>query len=280
MEQDISLFIANSGENERFAAGAYVGDEIEIAVVEHSCVAEPRVKPYCIYYKKKFYVDGYKFDKVWCYEMPFLEKSDFQYFLHYYNDFGRLGSLDENGMQQYWVTEGFFLEKNEHTKKLLTPKCFKWQKNHKVSYDKKFGCHDMIFVYHSSALENQYGCGKSSYSYIYLSNNMNEAIFTKSRTELYYCKDIKALTYQSLEKNFKKHTKNAHQNAFWDFAVPQNSNTLLGCYESYNLISVNAADNMLLDTVEYFPGISIFGCNFSNADIDEGVQLIIKVNGA
>lgn len=280
LQQDISLFIANSGENERFVAGAYVGDEIEIAVVEHSCVAEPRVKPYCIYYKKKSCFDGYKFDKVWCYEMPFLEKSDFQYFLHSYNDFGRLGSLDEKGMQQYWVTEGFFIEKNEHTKKLLTPKCFMWQKNRKVSYNKKFGCRDVIFVYHSSALENQYGCGESSYSYIYLSNNMNEAIFTKSRIELYYCKNIKALTYQSLEENFKKHTKNAHQNAFWDFAVPQNSNTLLGCYESYNLISVNAADNMLLDTVEYFPGISIFGCNFSNASIDEGAQLIIKANGA
>lgn len=38
----------------------------------------------------------------------------------------------------------------------------------------------MIFVYHSSALENQYGCGKSSYSYIYLSNNMNEAILRKA----------------------------------------------------------------------------------------------------
>lgn len=108
---------------------------------------------------------------------------------------------------------------------------------------------------------------------------MNEAIFTKSRTELYYCKDIKALTYQSLEKTLRSIQK-CTSKCFWDFAVPQNSNTLLGCYESYNLISVNAADNMLLDTVEYFPGISIFGCNFSNADIDEGVQLIIKVNGA
>ena len=280
LKQDISLFIANSGENERFVAGAYVGDEIEIAVVEHSCVAKPRVKPYCIYYKKKVNLDGCKFDKVWGYEMPFLEKSDFQYFLHSYNDFGCLGSLDENGMQQYWVTEGFFLEENEHTKNLLPPKCFKWQKNHKVPYNKKLGCHDMISVYHSSAMENQYGCGESGYRYIYLSNDMNEAIFTKSRAELYYCKDIKALTYESLEANFKEHTKNAHQTAFWDFAVPQNSDTLLGCYESYNLISVNAEDNMLLDTVEYFPGISIFGCDFSNADIDEGAQLIIEANGS
>lgn len=280
LKHDISHFIANSGKNERFVAGAYVGDEIEIAVVEHSCVAKPRVKPYCIYYKKKITSVGCEFDKTWGYEMPFLEKSNFQYFLHSYNDFGCLGSLDENGMQQYWVTEGFFLEENESTNKLLTPKCFKYQKNRKISYKKKFGHHDMISVYHSSALENQYGCGESSYSYIYLSNDMSEAIFTKSRIELYYCKDLKALTYQSLEENFKKHTKNAHQNAFWDFAVPQNSDALLGCYEGYNLISVNAEDNMLLDAVEYFPGISIFGCDFSNADVDEGAQLIIEANGA
>lgn len=109
---------------------------------------------------------------------------------------------------------------------------------------------------------------------------MNEAILTKSRIELYYCKDIKVLTYQSLEATFKKHLKNAHQTAFGDFAVPQNSDTLLDCYESYTLISVNTKDNMLLDTIEYFLGISIFGCDFSNAEIDEGVKLIITANGS
>lgn len=90
---------------------------------------------------------------------------------------------------------------------------------------------------------------------------------------------MRKLTYQSFENGFEEHTKNANQNAFWDFVVPQNSENLLGCYENYNLISINAENNMLLDTIEYFPGISFFGCDFLNADIDEGAQLIIAANG-
>lgn len=277
--QNVSNCIVNSGKNELFISGIYINREIQIAVVERSCVDEPRVKPYCIYYKKLIHNNELHFDKVWSYEMPTLEKTDFNYFMHGYNDLGTLGSFDENGRHQYWVTEGFFLEENETTKKFLAPKCFKWRGNRKIAIDKKFIPYDMIFVCHSSALVNQYGCGKSGYSYLFLSEDMKEAIFTKNRVQLFYCDNLRDLTYQSLENGFEEHTKNANQNAFWDFVVPQNSETLLGCYESYNLISINAKDNQLLDTIDYYPGISIFDCDFSNATIDEGARLIISANG-
>ena len=175
--RDASICVVDSGNNERFIAGNYVHSEIEIAVVEHSCVSEPRVKPYCCYYKKGLYNNEYRFDKVWSYEMPVLEKTDFQYFLHGHNDLGALGSIDESGCQQYWVTKGFFLEENEITKKLLTPKCFKWHGNRKIAVNREFYPYDMIFVCHSSALENQYSCGRNGCSYIFLSEDMHPLLF-------------------------------------------------------------------------------------------------------
>lgn len=48
-----------------------------------------------------------------------------------------------------------------------------------------------------------------------------------------------------------------HQDTYWDLAIPWWDGTLIGCFESYSLIHIAAANNALLDAIEYGPGISI-----------------------
>lgn len=87
------------------------------------------------------------------------------------------------------------------------------------------------------------------------------------------------LTYQQMQAAFQNSFTNVHPNTYWDLAIAWHDNTLIGCYEAYNLMHIAADDNKLLDTIEYYPGISIFGCKFKNIRTDEETRKIIEVNG-
>lgn len=274
----INSIVSNSGENERFVSGLYVDEQIEIAVVEHSSVAAPKVEPYCIYYNKQ--EDGSKttFVRSWYYLMPKLDKALFSKFIFQNNDLGALGSFGEDGFQQYWATRGFFLEDLPEINKLLHPKSYSWRGNHIVSVEKTFHKYDMLYVYHTSELTNQYGCGQSGYNYVFLSDDMSEAILIKDKQKLLHCKDIKRLNYKEIATEMENYSSKANQNAFWDFVVPKNDGNLLGCYEFYNLIEVRADNNALLNMISYYPGISIMGCKFNKTISDEYVSDIISAN--
>ena len=100
--------VTKAGPNERLAAGNYRGEEVEVAVVEHSGQEQPSVKPHCTYYRRG--ADG-AYLRSWYYLMPELDEKLFRYFLYATGDLGFGGSNDEKGFQQYWVTKGFFLER-------------------------------------------------------------------------------------------------------------------------------------------------------------------------
>ena len=63
---------------------------------------------------------------------------------------------------------------------------------------------------------------------------------------------------------FQNSFAGVHQDTYWDLAIPWHDGTLIGCFESYNLMHVVTTDNKLLGTVEYRPGISVLACKFSN----------------
>lgn len=84
--------VTKAGPNERLAAGNYRGEEVEVAVVEHSGQEEPSVKPHCTYYRRS--ADG-AYLRSWYYLMPELDEKLFRYFLYATGDLGFGGSNDE-----------------------------------------------------------------------------------------------------------------------------------------------------------------------------------------
>ncbi len=271
--------VAQAGKNERFAAGNYRGNEIEIAVVEHSSQAEPSVKPYCVFYRHGRNSQGPTYLRSWYYLMPELDESLFRYFLYQNSDLGFGGSNDENGFQTYWVTRGFFLEQLPDLKRFFKPKSYTWQGNRRLKLNMEFQPLDEIFVWHKTAITNRYGVGDSGFSYMYLADDMSEAVITNNKTHLLYQKPLMNLSYQQMQAAFQNSFTNVHLNTYWDLAIAWYDNTLIGCYEAYNLMHICADDNKLLDTIEYYPGISIFGCKFKNICADEETKKIIEVNG-
>lgn len=63
---------------------------------------------------------------------------------------------------------------------------------------------------------------------------------------------------------FQNSFAEVHQDTYWDLAIPWYDGTLIGCFESYNLIHVITVNNKLLDEINHRPGISILSCKFDN----------------
>ena len=253
------ITVTKAGPNERLAAGNYRANEVEVAVVEHSSKEEPRVKPHCTYYRCS--ADGV-YLRSWYYLMPKLDEKLFRYFLYATEDLGFSGSNDENDVQQYWVTKGFFLERLPELGRFFKPQCYIWRGNRHLKLDKDFQPLDEIFVWHKAAIANRYGVGDSGFSYMYLADDMSEAIITDSRRHLLYQKPLRGLTYRQMKDAFRNSFAVVHQDTYWDLAIPWWDGTLIGCFESYNLMHIAAANNKLLGAIEYRPGISILNCKF------------------
>lgn len=267
--------VTKAGPNERLAAGNYRGDEVEVAVVEHSGQEEPSVKPHCTYYRRD--TDGI-YLRSWYYLMPELDETLFRYFLYATGDLGFGGSNDKDGFQQYWVTKGFFLERLPELDRFFKPKCYTWRGNRRLKLDKEFQPLDEIFVWHKTAITNRYSVGDSGFSHMYLADDMSEAVITDNRRHLLYKKPLRELTYQQMKDTFQNSFAGVHQDTYWDLAVPWWDGSLIGCFESYNLMHVTAVDNELLDAVEYYPGISVIGCKFFNIYTDNVTREIIAIN--
>lgn len=255
------MSVVKADSNERLAAGNYRGDEVEVAVVEHSSQKEPSVKPHCTYYRRG--ANG-TYLRSWYYLMPELDEPLSRYFLYATGDIGFGGSNDKDGFQQYWVTKVFFLERLPELERFFKPKCYTWRGNRRLNLDKEFQPLDEIFVWHKVAITNRYSVGDSGFSYMYLADDMSEAIITDNRRYLLYQKPLQGLTYQQMKDAFQNSFVGVHQDTYWDLAIPWFDGTLIGCFESYNLMHVATDDNKLLDTIEYCPGVSVLGCKFNS----------------
>jgi len=261
LESGALTTVVKSGPNERLTAGHYRGEEVEVAVVEHSGQEQPAVKPHCTYYRRG--ADG-TYLRSWYYLMPELDETLFRCFLYATGDLGFGGSNDEEGFQQYWVTKGFFLERLPELNRFFQPKCYTWRGNRRLKLDKEFQPLDEIFVWHKTAITNRYSVGDSGLSHMYLADDMSEAIITDNRRHLLYQKPLRGLTYQQMKDAFQNCFAGVHQDTYWDLAIPWHDGTLIGCFESYNLIHLSATRNELLDTIESCPGVSILGCSFQS----------------
>ena len=275
-----SVFVAQSGQNERFASGQYCQDEVEIAVVEHEKNGAPRIKPRCDYYSRVNVGERIAYSLIWSYMIPTLDEQDYQYFLHSYNDFGVGCSNDTEGIQSYWVTRGFFTTDKSGLKQYSFPQSFEWAEGKRVPVEKTVGGR-YLYVRHKHELTNRYHIGKGncSFSVIYLSDDWSEGVITDDGTCLLFTAKPQCVSWEDLDRQFREHFSNVPPYTMWSFAVPYDDDSLLACYDGFKLMLISKKDNMTLDDVHYYPGVSIYGCNFRGASITENAKETVIANG-
>lgn len=271
--------VTASGDNERLLSGAYQDSEIEVCVTEHSLLEEPRVKTRCDYYLRTENNGEISYLRQWYYIIPEMNEIQSQYFIYQNGDLGGEGAHDESGFQTCWITEGFFLEELPELHNILNPECFRLENGHTVIFKKHFEPQRKIYVRHTKALANRYRKMHSKYTYMYLSDDMKDAILTEDTLRLSYQKDLKTLTYQLLENDFKRNMGESESHGYWDFAAPWTDEILVGCMENYHLVPIEIRTGESKEGIFYTPGISIHGCSFRDARADSTAEEMILQNG-
>ena len=266
-------------DNERLAMAYYSNEEIEVVVVEHSCIVTPRVQSRCDFYMRINTDVKTNYVRQWYYILPTLKEELYPYFIYQHNDLGTSASNNKDGIQSYWVTRGFFLENLKEATYITTPECYVKEGDIFIKANKRFEPLDMICVCHYSDLTKGSRNKESRICFTYLSNDMNIAVFTDKGERLSYQKNLHTLTYKDLKNDLNRNIGDDDGHAYWDFAVPWLNDSLIGCCGFFHMIGVDLITGELMEETTYYPGISIYLCNFKNALIDEASRSIIIYNG-
>lgn len=271
-----SHLILESSDNERIANANYTGSYIEIALVEDWVNSPCHVESRCEFYQRKRIKEKIYYQFSWGYILPELTDDLFPYFIPQHGDLGITGAKYENGLQAYWITQGFFLERERLN--IPLPKCYKMEKSKRISLAAPPVDLEFIFYKHERAI-SKYQNDENGFSYVYLSDDAKKAIFLKNSCYIFVHDDYRSCTYKEMSQGFEKKIGGYDGNACWEFAIPWESSDIIASYENYQLMRLNADTGAELQQLEYTPGLAICGCSFSDIIADPELKEELKING-
>lgn len=273
---DTLHLILGPSDNERIANANYTGSYIEIAIVEDWINGSCHVESRCEFYQRKRIKEKIYYQFSWGYILPELTDDLFPYFIPHHGDLGITGAKYENGLQSYWVTQGFFLEKDRLN--IPFPECYKIEKNKRISLSEPPVVIEFIFYKHERAI-SKYQNDENGFSYVYLSDDAKKAIFLKNSCYIFIHDNYRSCTYKEMLQGFEKEIGGYDGNACWEFAIPWENSDIIASYENYQLMRMDAVTGEELQQIEYTPGLAICGCSFSNIIADQELKEELKING-
>ena len=269
------LTIAESIGKERFVYGNYADAQIEITVVEGE---EEGLPTRCEYYSRVETSAGSRFIKEWYYVVPELPDDLFQYFVHSNGDLGKEGPHDEDGIQKYRLTRGFFLEEWPEFAHIMSPECYRLDGDTFVTCDTQFRKLEMICVHHVKALFSR--GTENRITIMYMDMETGEAILSRNSADLAWMNDLRSVSYKRIVETFDRHIGNEKGYYCWNYVVPWQDNKMLGCFETYQIVLVDRDTGERTNPVKYEPGLSLTGCMFTNINANDDVKSLIKSSGA
>lgn len=265
--------------NESFVGADYIGNEIQIAIAARKSAHEKFVRSRCDHYRRIRKSGSCSYQRKWGYYIPILSPELAESFIHQNHDMGIGGGYDKDGIQSYWLTQGFFMSEDVAVEQFLTVECFEYKKEiRKKIPAKKLDLFQFLYVQHNFSIDNPQRVGGTNYCYSYLSDDFSKAVCIHDYEELYLWEDMKKKPECPIFFDYKgKEDEYAH--AYWDYAIPSGDGRLLFCYENYRLLQVDAKNGRIDEEIPYTPGIAISGCKFKNIIADEDTKSLLRNNG-
>ncbi len=276
ISSEVCHLIRESSENERLAGAYYLDRYIELAIVEDWVNGSCHVDSHCEFYQRRRMKEKIYYVLKWKYIMPELTEELSPYFIPQHGDLGITGAKTQDGLQEYWVTQGFFLEKERFDIPQL--EWYEFVRKRWTQLSKPPVELDFIFFKHVHTI-SKYRNDDAGFSYTYLSDDGGTAIFLKKSCCLFLHENYRRCTYGELSNGFKKELGSYEGNACWEFAIPWGKSDIVACYENYQLMRLDAATGDELQQVEYTPGLAVCGCSFFGMDGDEELKEELRING-
>ena len=279
-----SFLVKAAEANELFIDGNYTNDRIpliEVAIVEHFNYDEPKIEPHCDYLAIHRTSKNTTYTLDWRYYMPTLTPETAKNFLHYSYDIGSGASYTKDEYQTYWCTQGFFLNNYPSDPVFQNIQCIKFNGKRSKKIVKKFGKLQRLYCRHDFPLTNQYRTEKNCNSYAYCSDDFSEVIQIQEYRHIQYWHNLLTDTpyCEKYVYNNGTNTSDELSYAYVDTLIPWNSDSVLACYEQYNLMQLKKSGQGQSIQIPYTPGICIMNCSFYNVNATKELLQIIKYNG-
>lgn len=269
-----TVYEADSGE--MITEALYNCTLINIGISRAVNYKDPYIDSVCEIYERS-QDETYEFK--YGYYLPTLDEVTFKDFIHKNHDLGTPCSLDKNNSQDFWITKGFYAKSSSEITNLLHVETFSKNNNSRVHegyMDLPLYC--MIFAKHNFALDKTDSQKKGFNSYSYLSADFSEVTFINDYQLMAYYSDYKHYP-KCTEFDYKDNPELAENGSkYWDFALPISNSRFICCAENYRLFIVNGSGKFISE-IEYVPGLSICGCSFFKANMDEICRETVESNG-
>ena len=146
---------------------------------------------------------------------------------------------------------------------------------------KEFDKLQMLYCRHDFPLANQYRTEKNCNSYAYCSDDFSEVIQIQDHRHIQYWHNL-LTNVPYCEKYVYDNGTNTSDElsyAYVDTIIPWDSDSVLACYEQYNLMQLKKSGHGQSIQIPYTPGICIMNCSFYNVSTTDELLEIIKYNG-
>lgn len=280
--KDILLHVKSAGDGARYVGGNYCVDEIEIAIVPDKQNDEDAVAARCERYARKVYGDNIYYSLQDYYILPELPNGLYTGFISRCFDYGTQGTVDENGIQSFWVTRGFFYPPEKGVLEFDLPELTYYTGTKKNKCLKcKIEPLQMVYFRHTHALGHRYKQYDTGYkvNYTYLDEDTGQAVFLENTQNIFYCPDYRKTSYHEIWNTYEKKLGCYDGKASWSFIIPWSGNRLICCYEGFLLAILDAETGQELELIDYTPGIAVFGCDFRKAILEGELKAEICRNG-
>lgn len=279
---DLLLHVKSACGGARYVGGNYCGGDIEIAIVPDKLKDEAAVLPRCERYSRHIYAGQKYYSLQDYYVLPKLPDNLYAGFVSQCFDYGAQGTVDENGMQSFWVTRGFFYSPEKGVLEFDLPELTYYTGPRKNKCQKrKAEPLQMVYFRHTHVLSHRYKQCDTGYkvSYTYLNEDTGQAVFLENTQNIFYCPDYRQASYREIWNAYKKKIGCYDGRASWSFIIPWSRNRLICCYEGFLLAVLDAQTGEELELIDYTPGMAVSGCDFRKAILDGELKDELCRNG-
>lgn len=275
------LTVRESSGHERILGASYVNGGIEIIVTPHRISDALTFPPRCEYheYDRKKAPASYTFLRY--YIVPSLEKKLAPYLVTAYNDLGHMGPVDEDGIQEYWLTEGYFMTGLPYPLEL--PEINYYTPDGECIITRPIRPYDSIFFRHSyafAAMDFSSFPEPNDLRYTWLDQDTGSAVFIDKNQHICRSDDYRSETYADIGRRLDKDCEFYDDNPLWEHVIPWDNGNLAACFEGYNLHVLDTASGCVKLAIPYTPGMSVCGCEFIDCEISDESKEILGANGA
>lgn len=281
IDSDSLSIVRTTLPSERILGASYSNNTIEVIITPHTTEDAKKQSSRCEYHSYDYNNSKSTYQFEHYYILPELTKDIAPYLIIAQNDLGHMGPVDEHGIQDYWITEGFFLA--EPPLSLNMPSIVLYSPDGEQVSSQPLRTYSPIYFRHSfnlAAMDYTKYPSPNDIRYAWLDRDSGSAVFIGYNQHICYTNNYQIETYSSIFHSLQRECSYYERDPLWEYIVPWKKHRLISSFEGYRLHILDVESGTIYNSISYSPGISVCNCDFTESDISEETKQMLQTYGA